>query len=110
MILKQSSCSMSPDIHELVENIKSVLKSDEKHMAEAITSATFLEQMMTLAQQAMSLSAHVLPVRWHPGLLHPEGFGGLSTFTTDAGNPKLCSIKQAYDQGARSCADPIHAR
>ncbi|KAM7076790.1 endosomal transmembrane epsin interactor 1 [Ciconia maguari] len=82
-ILKQSSCSMSPDIHELVENIKSVLKSDEKHMAEAITSATFLEQMLTPAQQAMSWSAHVLPFRWHPGLLHLESFGGLSTFTTD---------------------------
>lgn len=45
-ILEQSSCSMSPDIHELVENIKSVLKSDEKHMAEAIISATFLEQVV----------------------------------------------------------------
>ncbi|KFW69993.1 Protein FAM189A2, partial [Pygoscelis adeliae] len=80
-ILEQS-CSMSPDIHELVENIKSVLKSDEKHMAEAITSATFLEQVMTPAQQAMSLSAHVLPFRQHPGLLHLESCGDLSTFTT----------------------------
>lgn len=44
-ILEQSSCSMSPDIRDLVENIKSVLKSDEKHMAEAVTSATFLEQV-----------------------------------------------------------------
>ncbi|KAF1561140.1 UNVERIFIED_CONTAM: hypothetical protein FQV15_0005867, partial [Eudyptes pachyrhynchus] len=82
-ILEQS-CSMSPDIHELVENIKSVLKSDEKHMAEAITSATFLEQVvMTPSQQAMSLSAHVLPFRQHPGLLHLESCGDLSTFTTD---------------------------
>lgn len=47
-ILEQSSCSMSPDIHDLVENIKSVLKSDEKHMAEAVTSATFLEQVVLL--------------------------------------------------------------
>lgn len=46
-ILEQS-CSMSPDIHDLVENIKSVLKSDEKHMAEAVTSATFLEQVVLL--------------------------------------------------------------
>lgn len=46
--LEQSSCSMTPDIHELVENIKSVLKSDEEHMAEAITSATFLEQVLLL--------------------------------------------------------------
>ncbi|PKU43013.1 hypothetical protein llap_6686 [Limosa lapponica baueri] len=82
-ILEQSSCSMSPDIHELVENIKSVLKSDEEHMAEAITSATFLEQVMTPAQQATSSSAHVLPFRRRPGLLHRESCGDLSTFTTD---------------------------
>ncbi|NXF49442.1 F1892 protein, partial [Oceanites oceanicus] len=82
-ILEQSSCSMSPDIHELVENIKSVLKSDEKHMAEAITSATFLEQVMTPAQQVMPLSAHVLPFRHHPGLLYLKSCGDLSTFTTE---------------------------
>ncbi|NXN35513.1 F1892 protein, partial [Rhinoptilus africanus] len=81
--IMEQSCSMSPDIHELVENIKSVLKSDEKHMAEAITSATFLEQLMTPAQQATSSSAHVLPFRWHPRLLHLESCGDLSTFTTD---------------------------
>ncbi|NXW10943.1 F1892 protein, partial [Fregetta grallaria] len=81
-ILEQS-CSMSPDIHELVENIKSVLKSDEKHMAEAITSATFLEQAMIPAQQVIPLSAHVLPFRQHRGLLQLESCGDLSTFTTD---------------------------
>uniref|UniRef100_A0A8C5WNZ1 Endosomal transmembrane epsin interactor 1 n=1 Tax=Laticauda laticaudata TaxID=8630 RepID=A0A8C5WNZ1_LATLA len=43
--LEQSSCNMMPDIHELVEDIKSVLKSDEEHMEEAITSASFLEQV-----------------------------------------------------------------
>ncbi|NXL15358.1 F1892 protein, partial [Setophaga kirtlandii] len=82
-ILEQS-CSMSPDIHDLVENIKSVLKSDEKHMAEAVTSATFLEQVMTApAQQTTSLRVHVLPSRLHPGLLYLESCGDLSTFTTE---------------------------
>ncbi|NXN23787.1 F1892 protein, partial [Nycticryphes semicollaris] len=82
-IREQSFCSMSPDIHELVENIKPVLKSDKKHMPEAITSATLLEQVgMTPAQQAMSLSVHVLPFRQHPALLHRERCGDLSTFTT----------------------------
>lgn len=38
---------MTPDIHELVENIKSVLKSDEEHMEEAVTSASFLEQVVS---------------------------------------------------------------
>ncbi|NXR61649.1 F1892 protein, partial [Rhadina sibilatrix] len=82
-ILEQSSCSMSPVIHDLVENIKSVLRSDEKHMAEAVTSATFLEQVMTPAQQATSLRARGLPVRLHPGLLYLESCGDLSTFTTE---------------------------
>ncbi|NXM89621.1 F1892 protein, partial [Oenanthe oenanthe] len=83
-ILEQSSCSMSPDIHDLVENIKSVLKSDEKHMAEAVSSATFLEQVvMTPSQQATSLRGRVLPFISHPGLLYLESCGDLSTFTTE---------------------------
>lgn len=52
--LEQSSCTMTPDIHELVENIKSVLKSDEEHMEEAITSASFLEQVVLLLISGMS--------------------------------------------------------
>ncbi|NXA79643.1 F1892 protein, partial [Thryothorus ludovicianus] len=82
-ILEQSSCSMSPEIHDLVENIKSVLKSDEEHMAEAVTSATVLEQMMTPAQKATSLRVRVSPFRLHPGLLYLESCGDLSTFTTE---------------------------
>uniref|UniRef100_A0A8C6YFY1 Endosomal transmembrane epsin interactor 1 n=1 Tax=Naja naja TaxID=35670 RepID=A0A8C6YFY1_NAJNA len=79
--LEQSSCNMTPDIHELVEDIKSVLKSDEEHMEEAITSASFLEQVMTPAHPAIT-GAHTLPFRRHPGLLHLESCGDVSTFTT----------------------------
>ncbi|NWX43910.1 F1892 protein, partial [Steatornis caripensis] len=83
-ILKQSSCSMSPNIHELVENTMPVLKSDEKFMAEATTSAAFREQVvMAPVQQAVLLNASVLPFRQLPGLLHLESCGDLSTFTTD---------------------------
>ncbi|KAK2119548.1 Endosomal transmembrane epsin interactor 1 [Saguinus oedipus] len=53
--LEQSSCSMTPDIHELVENIKSVLKSDEEHMEEAITSASFLEQGNSSGEKEQAL-------------------------------------------------------
>ncbi|KAM4876648.1 endosomal transmembrane epsin interactor 1 [Thomomys bottae] len=77
--LEQSSCSMTPDIHELVENIKSVLKSDEEHMEEAITSASFLEQIMAPSQPSTSW-AHVLPLQRQPGLLHLQSCGDLSTF------------------------------
>ncbi|XP_051817920.1 endosomal transmembrane epsin interactor 1 isoform X2 [Antechinus flavipes] len=79
--LEQSSCSMTPDIHELVENIKSVLKSDEEHMEEAITSASFLEQIMTPAQPS-TLRIQILPYRRYPGLLHLESCGDLSTFVS----------------------------
>ncbi|XP_044301722.1 protein FAM189A2-like isoform X1 [Varanus komodoensis] len=79
--LEQSSSSMTPDVHELVEDIKSVLKSDEEHMEEAITSASFLEQVMTPGHPSTS-RAHTLPFRRHPGLLHLESCGDVSTFTT----------------------------
>ncbi|KFO22890.1 protein FAM189A2 [Fukomys damarensis] len=85
--LEQSSCSMTPDIHELVENIKSVLKSDEEHMEEAITSASFLEQIMAPSQPSTS-QAHVLPLRSQPGLLHLWSCGDLSTFTPPMGRPR----------------------
>ncbi|XP_064294049.1 endosomal transmembrane epsin interactor 1 [Phalacrocorax carbo] len=39
-------------------------------------------RVVTPAQQAMSLSGHVLPFSCHSGLLHLEGCGDLSTFTT----------------------------
>nr|XP_033780673.1 protein FAM189A2 [Geotrypetes seraphini] len=79
--LEESSCSMTPDIQELVENIKSVLKSDEEHMDEAIMSASFLEQVMMPPQQTTA-KAHTLPSRRYPGLLHLDSCGDLSTFTT----------------------------
>ncbi|XP_054358358.1 endosomal transmembrane epsin interactor 1 [Pongo pygmaeus] len=84
--LEQSSCTMTPDIHELVENIKSVLKSDEEHMEEAITSASFLEQIMAPLQPSTS-RAHMLPSRRQPGLLHLQSCGDLHTFTP-AGRPR----------------------
>uniref|UniRef100_A0A4W2EIZ0 Endosomal transmembrane epsin interactor 1 n=1 Tax=Bos indicus x Bos taurus TaxID=30522 RepID=A0A4W2EIZ0_BOBOX len=83
--LEQSSCTMTPDIHELVENIKSVLKSDEEHMEEAITSASFLEQIMA-PMQPSTARALVLPSRKQPGLLHLRSCGDLSTFVP-AGRP-----------------------
>ncbi|KAI6058529.1 protein FAM189A2 [Aix galericulata] len=94
--------TMTPDIHELVENIKSVLKSDEEHMAEAITSATFLEQVMSPAPQAMSLRAHELPFQQRPGLLHLESCGDLSTFTAGEGQSAERRIQRAEHERPHS--------
>ncbi|NWS25403.1 F1892 protein, partial [Polioptila caerulea] len=101
-ILEQSSCSTSPEIHDLVENIKSVLKSDEEHMAEAVTSATFLEQMMTPAQQATSLRVCASPFRLHPGLLYLESCGDLSTFTTEGEQAAERRIQRAEHERPHS--------
>ncbi|KAM4810188.1 endosomal transmembrane epsin interactor 1 [Rhinophrynus dorsalis] len=79
--LEEPSCSMTPDIQELVESIKTVLKSDEEHMDEAILSANFLDQVMDPSQQATS-TAHRRQCRRFPGLLHLESCGDLSTFCT----------------------------
>ncbi|XP_078531870.1 endosomal transmembrane epsin interactor 1 isoform X1 [Lissotriton helveticus] len=94
--LEESSCSMTPDIQELVDNIKSVLKSDEEHMDEAITSANFLDQVMTPAQPASSKRPPSCPLRRHPGLLHLESCGDLSTFTTIEG-PRIELRSQRAD-------------
>lgn len=45
-ILEQTSVNVNPDIHELVESIKAVLKCDEQHMEEVVASASVLEQVV----------------------------------------------------------------
>ncbi|XP_054977309.1 endosomal transmembrane epsin interactor 1 [Sorex araneus] len=80
--LEQSSCTLAPDIHELVENIKSVLKSDEEHMEEAISSASFLEQIMAPAPPGPARPP--VPSRTPPGLLYLRSCGDLSTFVPAA--------------------------
>ncbi|XP_061924808.1 protein ENTREP2 isoform X1 [Entelurus aequoreus] len=45
--LEHSSCNLSPEVQQVVNNIKCVIKSDEKHMEEAIFSANVIDQVMT---------------------------------------------------------------
>ncbi|XP_045047158.2 endosomal transmembrane epsin interactor 1 isoform X4 [Desmodus rotundus] len=80
-ILEQSSGNVNPDIHELVESIKSVLKCDEEHMEAAIASASVLEQIMAPGQIG-PIRARRLPLRRLPGLLHLQSCGDLSTFVS----------------------------
>ncbi|KAK1802163.1 hypothetical protein P4O66_021831, partial [Electrophorus voltai] len=42
--LEHSSCSLPPEVQQVVNSIKCVIKSDEKHMEEAIFSASILDQ------------------------------------------------------------------
>ncbi|KAM6230466.1 LOW QUALITY PROTEIN: endosomal transmembrane epsin interactor 1 [Porphyrio hochstetteri] len=98
----ESSCSMSPAIYKLVENTKSVLRSDEKlqRLSPVPPSLTmsfhslFLK-VMPPAWQGMSLSAHVPPFQGHPGLLHPESCGDLCAFTAGEDQVEEWRIQRA---------------
>nr|DBA28072.1 TPA: hypothetical protein GDO54_008484 [Pyxicephalus adspersus] len=79
--LEEPSSHMSADIRELVESIKTVLKSDEEHMDEAILSANFLDQVMSPNQGSLPTTQR-LPNRRYPGILHLNSCGDLSTFST----------------------------
>ncbi|XP_034047525.1 protein FAM189A1 isoform X2 [Thalassophryne amazonica] len=45
--LEHSSCSLPPEVQQVVNNSSGVIKSDEKHMEEAIFSANVIDQVMT---------------------------------------------------------------
>ncbi|KAL1007170.1 hypothetical protein UPYG_G00082950 [Umbra pygmaea] len=49
--LEHSSCSLPPEVQQVVNSIKYVIKSDERHMEEAIFSANVIDQVMTQSQR-----------------------------------------------------------
>ncbi|XP_026071169.1 protein FAM189A1-like isoform X1 [Carassius auratus] len=51
--LEHSSSSLPPEVQQVVNSIKCVIKSDEKHMEEAIFSASIIDQLMTQSQKIM---------------------------------------------------------
>ncbi|XP_072373501.1 LOW QUALITY PROTEIN: endosomal transmembrane epsin interactor 1 [Scyliorhinus torazame] len=78
--LEHSSCTMTPEVQELVENIRSVLQSDEEHMEEAVASANILDQAITGSSEHSTLSRQTSPRQGHARLLHLQSCGDLSTF------------------------------
>uniref|UniRef100_A0A671L706 Protein FAM189A2-like n=2 Tax=Sinocyclocheilus anshuiensis TaxID=1608454 RepID=A0A671L706_9TELE len=85
--LEQSSCSLTPEVQELVNSIKTVLRSDEEHMEEAVRCASFIDQAITVSEVAPAQSTlrrqtqMELPLRKRPGILHLRSCGDLSSFT-----------------------------
>ncbi|XP_051973349.1 endosomal transmembrane epsin interactor 1-like isoform X1 [Xyrauchen texanus] len=90
--LEQSSCSLTPEVQELVNSIKTVLRSDEEHMEEAVRCASFIDQAITVSEVApvqptldretqMEPTSNTLPLRKRPGILHLRSCGDLSSFT-----------------------------
>ncbi|KAG7473426.1 hypothetical protein MATL_G00095740 [Megalops atlanticus] len=45
--LEHSSCSLPPEVQQVVNSIKFVIQSDQRHMEEAIFSANIIDQVMT---------------------------------------------------------------
>ncbi|XP_061615146.1 protein ENTREP2 isoform X2 [Phyllopteryx taeniolatus] len=70
--LEHSSCNLPPEVQQVVNNIKCVIKSDEKHMEEAIFSANVIDQVMT---QCISVS----PRKRGQVDLHLQSCGALSS-------------------------------
>ncbi|XP_041074658.1 protein FAM189A1-like isoform X1 [Polyodon spathula] len=49
--LEHSSCNLPPEVQHVVNSIKFVIKTDERHMEEAIFSANVIDQVITKSQQ-----------------------------------------------------------
>ncbi|XP_016108272.1 protein FAM189A2 isoform X4 [Sinocyclocheilus grahami] len=90
--LEQSSCTLTPEVQELVNSIKTVLRSDEEHMEEAVRCASFIDQAITVSEVApaqstlrrqapMEPTSNTLPLHKRPGILHLRSCGDLSSFT-----------------------------
>ncbi|XP_067886672.1 endosomal transmembrane epsin interactor 1 isoform X5 [Heterodontus francisci] len=86
--LEHSSCSMTPEVQELVENIRSVLQSDEEHMEEAVASANILDQAITGSSEHSILNREIPQTQGHARLLHLQSCGDLSTFAGAESEPE----------------------
>nr|XP_046200876.1 protein FAM189A2-like [Oncorhynchus gorbuscha] len=119
-------CSLTPEVQELVDSIRSVLRSDQKQMEEAVrclhrTDRRYIEQVITVSESAAILqplslprprsrpSAPLLncsyqtlpqPLRKRPWLLHLGSCGDLSTFTWAEKQP--LEDRQGGGSGSRS--------
>ncbi|XP_064932177.1 protein ENTREP2 isoform X3 [Columba livia] len=72
--LEHSNCNLPPEVRHVVNSIRSVIKSDERHMEEAIFSANIIEQVITSSQQNVNTSRKRLQED-----LHLQSCGALSS-------------------------------
>ncbi|KAM9544696.1 endosomal transmembrane epsin interactor 1-like isoform 1-T1 [Salvelinus alpinus] len=114
-------CSLTPEVQELVDSIRSVLRSDQKQMEEAVRCASYIEKVITVSERAAILQPRSLPrprtrpsapllncssqtlplpLRKRPGLLHLGSCGDLSTFTWAEQQP--LEDRQGGGSGSRS--------
>ncbi|XP_075287805.1 protein ENTREP2 isoform X6 [Opisthocomus hoazin] len=72
--LEHSNCNLPPEVRHVVNSIRSVIKSDERHMEEAIFSANIIDQVITSSQQNANTSRKRLQED-----LHLQSCGALSS-------------------------------
>ncbi|NWI30828.1 F1891 protein, partial [Sula dactylatra] len=72
--LEQSNCNLPPEVRHVVNSIRSVIKSDERHMEEAIFSANIIDQVITSSQQNVNTTRKRLQED-----LHLQSCGALSS-------------------------------
>ncbi|XP_077120013.1 protein ENTREP2 isoform X1 [Ranitomeya variabilis] len=75
--LEHSNCHLSPEVQHVVNSIKSVIKSDERHMEEAIFSANIIDQVITSSHHSVTISRKRLQED-----LHLRSCGALSSPVT----------------------------
>ncbi|XP_028851253.1 protein FAM189A2 isoform X2 [Denticeps clupeoides] len=120
--LEQSSGSLMPEVQELINNIKSVLRSDQEHMEEAVRCASFIDQVITGSEvkclqprqtqlEALDGPAQTVPRRKRPGQLHLLSCGDLSTFTwTDVRTATHASSSRGSQASSRASSRTEHER
>ncbi|XP_062998334.1 protein ENTREP2 [Elgaria multicarinata webbii] len=72
--LEHSNCNLPPEVRHVVNSIRSVIKSDERHMEEAIFSANVIDQVIMSSQQNVDTSRKRLQED-----LHLQSCGALSS-------------------------------
>uniref|UniRef100_A0A3B3T6S9 Endosomal transmembrane epsin interactor 2 n=1 Tax=Paramormyrops kingsleyae TaxID=1676925 RepID=A0A3B3T6S9_9TELE len=82
-LLEHSSCSLPPEVQQVVDSIKSVIRSEERHMEEAVISADVIGQLTacSLSPQTMRQThrGSRAPRKRHGDDLHLHSCGALSS-------------------------------
>uniref|UniRef100_A0A803VSM1 Family with sequence similarity 189 member A1 n=1 Tax=Ficedula albicollis TaxID=59894 RepID=A0A803VSM1_FICAL len=82
--LEHSNCNLPPEVRHVVNSIRSVIKSDERHMEEAIFSANIIDQVISSSQQGVRSCRRRLQED-----LHLQSCGALSSNAAPALQPRL---------------------
>ncbi|XP_068060254.1 protein ENTREP2 isoform X6 [Anomalospiza imberbis] len=82
--LEHSNCNLPPEVRHVVNSIRSVIKSDERHMEEAIFSANIIDQVIMSSQQNVGSCRKRLQED-----LHLQSCGALSSPAALARRPRL---------------------